>query len=63
MGQGAAVAGHSLKSCTREVLPFRYRHPGGGESNIVFVDTPGFDDTEIKDADILASIAQWLKQT
>ena len=31
--------------------------------DLVFVDTPGFDDTLIKDVDILKMVADWLKST
>ena len=57
------VTGHGLRSCTAEVQSYRYQHADGSESNVVFVDTPGFDDTEIKDADILVRIAEWLKKS
>jgi predicted GTPase len=58
-----AVTGHGLKSCTTKIQSYRCRHTDGSESNVVLVDTPGFDDTEIKDVDILADIAQWLKKS
>jgi predicted GTPase len=64
LGQdNVAVAGHGLKSCTAEIRSYRCQHADGSESNVVLIDTPGFDDTEIKDADILAGIAQWLKKS
>jgi hypothetical protein len=31
--------------------------------DLVFVDTPGFDDTHKQDVDILKMIADWLKST
>lgn len=31
--------------------------------DIIFVDTPGFDDTHKSDVEILEMIAGWLKQT
>jgi len=31
--------------------------------NIVFVDTPGFDDTKRSDSDILKMISDWLEIT
>lgn len=58
-----AVVGHSLHSCTREVTAIRCAHPDGSGRNIVFVDTPGFDDSDVKDADILKAIADWLTTT
>jgi len=62
-GQTSAVIGHDLASCTEDVYAVSCPHPDGGGRNIVFVDTPGFDDTERQDYDILNSIAEWLKQT
>jgi hypothetical protein len=61
--ENVAVTGHGLKSCTAEIRSYRCQHTDGSESNVVLVDTPGFDDTEIKDADILAGIAEWLKKS
>jgi predicted GTPase len=34
-------------------------HPNTGES-VIFVDTPGFDDSEKTDLAILTMIAEWL---
>lgn len=31
--------------------------------NVVLIDTPGFDDTDKTDADVLAEIARWLSET
>jgi len=31
--------------------------------DLVFVDTPGFDDTNMSDVDILKMVADWLKAT
>ena len=59
--QGGGV-GHGLKSCTKEIRAVRYPHPDG-ERNIVLVDTPGFDDTFVSDAEILRKIAEWLRTT
>ncbi|KAI6024270.1 P-loop containing nucleoside triphosphate hydrolase protein [Pisolithus marmoratus] len=46
-------------SSPKEVCPVRYPHPDGVH-NIVLVDTPGFDDTSVSDAQILEKIARWL---
>ena len=32
-------------------------------ADLVFVDTPGFDNTHKKDLDILKMVADWLKST
>ena len=56
------AVGNDLNSHTREVQPVRCCHPDG--RTIVLVDTPGFDDTDKDDAQIvLKKIACWLKKT
>jgi len=52
--------GHDLESCTSEIGIFRMTFPG---YNIVFVDTPGFDDNRSSDSDILKMISDWLEIT
>jgi hypothetical protein len=54
--------GHDQQSFTREIRSVRVNHPTGGYP-VVFVDTPGFDDTYKSDIDILATIAEWLVKT
>lgn len=39
-----------------------YGHPKYA-NRLVFVDTPGFDDTNKSDMEILEMIAEWLKKT
>jgi GTPase Era involved in 16S rRNA processing len=56
------VIGNDLKSQTQTVQPIRCLHPDG-RRNIVLVDTPGFDDTHMSDAQVLRIIANWLKET
>jgi GTPase Era involved in 16S rRNA processing len=58
-----AAIGHDLGSCTQDVRAISYPHPNGCGRNVVFVDTPGFDDSERTDYDVLNAIAEWLKQT
>jgi predicted GTPase len=56
-------AGTSLKSVTDEVSAHRVmNHPKYG-SKLVFVDTPGFDDTNKSDKQILEMISQWMTKT
>jgi predicted GTPase len=55
-----AGVGHELESCTNEIGIIKMAFPG---SNIVFVDTPGFDDTKKTDSDILKMISDWLEKT
>ncbi|KAL7269004.1 hypothetical protein RUND412_008346 [Rhizina undulata] len=58
-GAFSPVVGHGLASCTQSVHAFpaiynrrRYR----------FIDTPGFNDTNISDAQILKELSVWLEQ-
>ncbi|KAJ8517855.1 hypothetical protein ONZ45_g5022 [Pleurotus djamor] len=52
--------GHKLNSFTDDVSATRYTR---GKDSVVFVDTPGFDDTTRSDTDILKLIASWLEKT
>ena len=52
--------GHDLESCTSEIGLIKMRYLG---SNIVFVDTPGFNDTSKSESDILKMISDWLEIT
>ncbi|KDR74103.1 hypothetical protein GALMADRAFT_269593 [Galerina marginata CBS 339.88] len=61
-GQDKRV-GHSLKSCTSAVGAVRIRGHPKYDDRIVVVDTPGFDDTEKTDQEILQTIAEWLVTT
>jgi hypothetical protein len=51
-----AIVGHDLESRTAEVNMSRI-------GNIVLVDTPGFDNTDKTDREILSMIADWLTHT
>jgi GTPase Era involved in 16S rRNA processing len=62
-GQDHAIVGHKLRSCTQEVQAFSVPHPIDSNRNVVFIDTPGFDDTNTKDTDVLQAIAEWLETT
>ena len=57
------VVGHSLESCTSEIKIVKLTVPELADGDVVFVDTPGFDDTHKSDADILKMVADWLKST
>jgi GTPase Era involved in 16S rRNA processing len=57
-----AEVGHGLNSCTHEIQVVRC-FDKKQDRQIVFIDTPGFDDTNISDFDILQMIAEWLKRT
>ncbi|EDR05789.1 uncharacterized protein LACBIDRAFT_294762 [Laccaria bicolor S238N-H82] len=61
-----ATVGHDLKSCTAELQPFFKDLPpdeSGKPRRLVLVDTPGFDDTNEADSEILRRIAVWLAST
>lgn len=59
--QDSGTIGHKLKSCTTEIQAVQTYHPKT-KHPIVFVDTPGFDDTFKSDTEILALIEAWLVQ-
>ena len=54
--------GHGLRSRTSDIRTVRALHPTQGHP-IFFVDTPGFDDTDMSDMELLAKIAEWLVKT
>jgi GTPase Era involved in 16S rRNA processing len=56
------VVGSQLASCTRDIQVVKVAHPSASGS-IVFVDTPGFDDDTMSDAEVLSRIAKWLNDT
>ncbi|KAF3901847.1 hypothetical protein AA313_de0208849 [Arthrobotrys entomopaga] len=49
--------GHGLQSCTSEVGVYHFNYGG---SRVFLVDTPGFDDTNRSDSEILKDVAFWL---
>ena len=56
--------GHDLGSCTKEVEKFRHPLLSLAYGDLVFVDTPGFDDSMPRsDLDILKMVDSWLKST
>ncbi|PWW72199.1 P-loop containing nucleoside triphosphate hydrolase protein [Tuber magnatum] len=58
-GEGGLRVGHGLESCTQDIQTASATISG---REVWLVDTPGFDDTNRSDVDILASIADWVKQ-
>lgn len=62
LNQDAVAIGSNLESCTPVVRCIRTAHPQSKQP-VVFVDTPGFDDTTKSDAQILKIIAEWLAKT
>lgn len=58
--------GHALQSCTTEINMVKLDFVDSFERtdfDIVFVDTPGFDDTNKTDVEILEMLADWLTKT
>ncbi|KAH8757824.1 hypothetical protein F5882DRAFT_417839 [Hyaloscypha sp. PMI_1271] len=53
--------GHGLESCTQEVTPYLYRY--SDDINVYLIDTPGFDDTNRSDVDVLMEITSWLSES
>ncbi len=54
--------GDKLTSRTQEIQVIRCHNPAQN-SDVLLVDTPGFDDTLKADAEILEQIVRWLKET
>ena len=54
--ENGAIVGHDLELCTAEVGMVKV-------DNVVLVDTPGFDNTDTTDRDILGMVAEWLTNT
>lgn len=48
---------------TTEIKIVKYECPEKSDFDIIFIDTPGFDDTEWTGAEILEMIADWLNKT
>ncbi|KIM73947.1 hypothetical protein PILCRDRAFT_716716 [Piloderma croceum F 1598] len=61
-GQDGHTVGHGMESHTSDIRSVRVPHPIRGHP-MVFVDTPGFDDTYKSDTEILTIIANWLLKT
>ncbi|KAJ8517858.1 hypothetical protein ONZ45_g5025 [Pleurotus djamor] len=55
--------GHDLESFTSEIQLLKFQYFERSTQDIVFVDTPGFDDTHRSDVDVLNAIAAWLSNT
>ncbi|KAI0184668.1 P-loop containing nucleoside triphosphate hydrolase protein [Xylaria flabelliformis] len=55
--------GHDLQSCTQDVRTYTFCHPKLRSGRIYLVDTPGFDDTNRSDTEVLRTLAAWLTTT
>ncbi|KAH7925403.1 hypothetical protein BV22DRAFT_440452 [Leucogyrophana mollusca] len=62
-GGNFTTVGHDLKSCTAEIIHAIVPYPADPSRRVVFVDTPGFDDTYTPDSEILRRIAVWLARS
>jgi predicted GTPase len=56
------AVGHRLRSCTAQIQTVFVTHPDN-HHRVVFIDTPGFDDTWDDDTEILKRISDWLVRT
>ena len=63
MGEDVLAVGHDLQSSTSSIKHVIIPHPTDGGRRIILVDTPGFDDTYVGDAEILKHIALWLARS
>ena len=65
LGQIATEVGHKSTSCTKQPLPIIINpipnRPELRGYRLVLLDTPGFDNTEEEDVEILKRVAEWLK--
>ncbi|KAI1420350.1 P-loop containing nucleoside triphosphate hydrolase protein [Xylaria sp. FL1777] len=55
--------GHDLQSCTQDVRTYAFRHPKLRSGRVYLVDTPGFDDRNKSDTEVLRTLAAWLAAT
>ena len=60
--QKTSDVGHGLQPGTINIQPIRATHPTTDDP-VIFVDTPGFDNPDRSDMEILTMITGWLKQT
>ncbi|KAH7920365.1 P-loop containing nucleoside triphosphate hydrolase protein [Leucogyrophana mollusca] len=63
VGKDAVFVGQDVKSCTESLQHVIVDYPKDPSRRVVFVDTPGFDDTYESDFEILRRIAVWLAQS
>ena len=62
-GKEVTIVGHDLTSCTAKLLPVVINIESDmlKDRRLVLVDTPGFSDTYVDDADVLQNIGSWLE--
>ncbi|EKM78776.1 hypothetical protein AGABI1DRAFT_75265 [Agaricus bisporus var. burnettii JB137-S8] len=62
-GQIGKRSGHLLESYTTDLRASLVKDYNGTGANLVMVDTPGFDDTNKPDTEILSIISNWLEKS
>jgi len=62
-GKIATSVSHDLDSRTQNIQPVIAPYPGDNTRRVVFLDTPGFNDTWCDDAEILRDIVNWLEDS
>ncbi len=62
-GRQLVAVGNELYSCTQKISVVKLSSPGVVDSDICFVDTPGFDDLHRCDIDVLKIISDFLNKT
>ncbi|KAF7973131.1 hypothetical protein HWV62_16174 [Athelia sp. TMB] len=60
--QDGTGVGHDLDTHTTDIRPVRCNHPNGTQ-DVVFVDTPGFDDENMPEKQVFLLISGWLTKT
>ncbi|RDB29622.1 GTPase Era [Hypsizygus marmoreus] len=61
VGKEVTRVGHELKPQTQKVRFFPVTHPKDRSRRVIFVDTPGFNDTHIEDSETLDHILKWME--
>lgn len=61
----AVTIGNGMEPCTVAIQHAIVPHPSKEDPDrrVMFVDTPGFDDTYVDDSEILRRIAVWLARS
>ncbi|KAH7906228.1 hypothetical protein BJ138DRAFT_1163129 [Hygrophoropsis aurantiaca] len=61
--RNVTTVGHDLKSCTAEIVHAITPYPSDPTRRVVFVDTPGFDDINADESEILRRIAAYIARS
>ncbi|KAH8645555.1 P-loop containing nucleoside triphosphate hydrolase protein [Ilyonectria robusta] len=59
-GRNDLEIGHDIDSCTRDVIPVTFNLD---KQKVTLIDTPGFDDSDKSDSDILGLVASYMAKT